>query len=83
MGNRLRLEFATRPGGGYPDLTGDQVSQNLRTRPCRARSPGASVLRPLLAEFYLREPLNRLKRVMHYSRPTRWALTLSIRICAP
>src|SRR6516165_1732932 len=24
-------------------------------RPCRPRSPGASVLRPLLAEFYLRE----------------------------
>ena len=36
-----------RPGGPKPRCE--------QGRPCRPRSPGASVLRPLLAELYLRE----------------------------
>jgi hypothetical protein len=41
---------------------------------------GASIPRPLLAEFCLREPLNRLKGVVRYSCPQGWAPTPLIHI---
>ena len=67
----------------YPDLAGDQVTQNLNaTRQCRPRSPRASIFSFTSRGVLSYEPLKRLTRVVHYSWLERWALTRSIRICS-
>jgi hypothetical protein len=79
----IAIGVCTQTWWWYPDLTGDRVTRNLDATRMLTAIAGASILSPTSREVLSYEPLKRLKRVVHYSCREGWALTRSIRICAP